>query len=38
VGTEAARMLMEAIQEPDRPPRSVLLAPTLVVRGSTAAI
>jgi LacI family transcriptional regulator len=37
VGTEAARMLMEAIAEPDRPPRSVLLAPTLVVRGSTAA-
>ena len=38
VGTEAARMLLEAIHEPDRPPRSVLLTPTLVVRGSTAAI
>lgn len=36
VGTEAARMLLEAMKEPDRPPRSVLLAPSLVVRDSTA--
>lgn len=37
VGTEAARMLLEGIQEPDRAPRSVLIPPSLVVRGSTAA-
>lgn len=36
LGAEAARMLLEAIAEPDRPPRSVLLAPSLCVRGSTA--
>lgn len=36
VGVEAARMLVEAIQEPDRPSRSVLLPLSLVVRGSTA--
>jgi LacI family transcriptional regulator len=38
VGAEAARMLLEAMTEPERPPRSVLLPPTLVVRGSTAAV
>jgi LacI family transcriptional regulator len=36
VGVEAARMLLEAINEPDRPTRSVLLPVSLVVRGSTA--
>ena len=36
VGSEAARMLLEGIAEPERPPRSVLLPPTLIVRGSTA--
>ncbi|MEX0425998.1 LacI family DNA-binding transcriptional regulator [Nocardioides sp. DS6] len=37
LGGEAARLLLEAITEPDRPARSVLLPPTLVVRASTAA-
>jgi LacI family transcriptional regulator len=37
IGAEAARMLLESIEEPDRPARSVLLPLTLVVRGSTAA-
>lgn len=37
IGGEAARMLLESINEPDRPVRSVLLPVTLVVRGSTAA-
>lgn len=36
IGLEAARMLLESINEPDRPARSVLLPPTLVTRGSTA--
>lgn len=36
VGVEAARMLLEAIHEPTRPPRSVLLSLSLSVRGSTA--
>ena len=36
LGSEAARMLLETIAEPDRPARSVLLAPVLEVRGSTA--
>jgi LacI family transcriptional regulator len=36
IGAEAARLLLNAFQEPDRPPRSVLLTPTLVVRSSTA--
>ena len=36
VGVEAARMLLEALNEPDRPPRSVLLPLSLNVRGSTA--
>jgi LacI family transcriptional regulator len=36
IGREAGRMLLEAIQEPDRPPRSVLLPLSLQVRGSTA--
>jgi LacI family transcriptional regulator len=37
LGFEAARLLLDAIDEPDRMPRSVLLAPSLVVRRSTAA-
>jgi LacI family transcriptional regulator len=36
IGAEAARLLLNAFQEPDRPPRSVMLTPTLVVRSSTA--
>jgi LacI family transcriptional regulator len=36
VGHEAARMLLELIDEPDRPARSVLIPPSLVIRGSTA--
>jgi LacI family transcriptional regulator len=36
IGVEAARMLLESINEPERPSRSVLLPVTLVVRGSTA--
>jgi LacI family transcriptional regulator len=35
IGVEAARMLLETINEPDRPARSVLLPLTLQVRGST---
>jgi LacI family transcriptional regulator len=35
IGAEAARLLLDAIAEPDRPPRSVLLPLSLVVRGST---
>jgi LacI family transcriptional regulator len=35
IGAEAARMLLESLVESDRPPRSVLLPPTLAVRGST---
>ena len=36
VGAEAARLLLDALREPGRPPRTVLLPPRLVVRGSTA--
>jgi len=36
IGAEAARLLLNAFEEPDRPPRSVMLTPTLVVRSSTA--
>jgi LacI family transcriptional regulator len=36
IGVEAARMLLELIEEENRPSRSVLLPLTLVVRGSTA--
>lgn len=36
LGNESARMLLEAISEQDRPPRSVLLPPTFMIRGSTA--
>ena len=38
IGVEAARMLLEALDDPTRPARSVLLPLTLVVRGSTAAV
>jgi LacI family transcriptional regulator len=37
IGAEAARMLLEAIEEPDRQVRSILLPLTLSVRASTAA-
>ncbi len=37
IGAEAARLLLDAIADPVRPARSVLLPPSLVVRGSTAA-
>lgn len=36
IGAEAGRMLLDAIAEPTRPVRSVLLPLSLVVRGSTA--
>ena len=36
IGTEAARLLLDAIAEPHRPARSVLLPLSLTVRGSTA--
>jgi LacI family transcriptional regulator len=35
LGSEAARLLLDAIEDPDRTPRSVFLAPSLVVRAST---
>ncbi|MFI7700222.1 LacI family DNA-binding transcriptional regulator [Nonomuraea sp. NPDC049480] len=36
LGAEAARMLLDCIDEPGRPARSLLLPATLIVRGSTA--
>ena len=36
IGSEAARLLLDTIEEPDRHPRSVLLGPSLTVRNSTA--
>jgi LacI family transcriptional regulator len=36
IGAEASRLLLDAIAEPDRPARSVMLPLSLVVRGSTA--
>jgi LacI family transcriptional regulator len=36
IGAEAARMLLDCIEEPDRHPRSLLLPVSLVVRDSTA--
>lgn len=36
IGMESARMLLESINEADRPARSVLLPLKLMVRGSTA--
>jgi LacI family transcriptional regulator len=38
VGAEAARLLLDALRDPGRPPRTVLLPPRLVVRGSTAPV
>ncbi|SDG28748.1 LacI family transcriptional regulator [Sinosporangium album] len=38
IGVEAARMLLECIEEPERHPRSVLLPVSLAVRGSTASL
>jgi LacI family transcriptional regulator len=35
IGSEAARLLLDTIDDPNRPARSVLLAPSLVVRAST---
>lgn len=35
IGAEAARLLLEVIEDPTRHPRSILLPLTLVVRGST---
>ncbi|MEV0614085.1 LacI family DNA-binding transcriptional regulator [Nonomuraea sp. NPDC050404] len=37
LGAEAARMLLDTLDTPDRPARSILLPVSLVVRGSTAA-
>jgi LacI family transcriptional regulator len=36
LGSEAGRMLLDTIDDPERLPRSVLLTPSLVVRASTA--
>jgi LacI family transcriptional regulator len=36
IGAEAARLLLDAFREPQRPARAVMLRPTLVVRSSTA--
>jgi LacI family transcriptional regulator len=36
MGEEAAHLLLDILQNPDRHPRSVLLAPTIAVRQSTA--
>ena len=36
IGAEAARLLLDAFTDPDRPARGVLLQPTLVIRSSTA--
>ncbi|MEE8444107.1 MAG: substrate-binding domain-containing protein, partial [Alphaproteobacteria bacterium] len=36
MGAEAARMLLEELQDPEPPARTVMLKPQLVVRGSTA--
>jgi LacI family transcriptional regulator len=36
IGAEAGRLLLDALRDPDRPARSVLLRPRLVVRSSTA--
>jgi LacI family transcriptional regulator len=37
IGGEAARLLLDTIEDPERHPRSVRLTPSLVVRASTAA-
>jgi LacI family transcriptional regulator len=36
IGSEAGRLLLDTIEDPERHPRSVLLSPSLVVRASTA--
>ena len=36
IGSEAGRLLLDTLDEPDRLPRSILLSPSLVVRASTA--
>ena len=37
IGASAAELLLERLQQPDAPARHVVLAPQLVVRGSSAA-
>jgi LacI family transcriptional regulator len=37
IGSEAGRLLLDTIEDPERHPRSVLLSPSLVVRASTTA-
>ena len=37
IGSEAARLLLDTIDDPERHPRSVLMSASLVVRASTAA-
>jgi len=37
IGSEAARLLLDTIEDPERHPRSVLMSASLVVRASTAA-
>ncbi|MGZ4771831.1 MAG: LacI family DNA-binding transcriptional regulator [Ilumatobacteraceae bacterium] len=37
IGAESARLLLERLTSPDAPPKSLLLNPKLVVRGSTCA-
>lgn len=36
IGVQAAELLIDELHQPDRPPESRLVAPSLVVRGSTA--
>jgi LacI family transcriptional regulator len=38
LGREAARLLLRHMEDPDTPPRAVVLRPELIVRGSTRAI
>jgi LacI family transcriptional regulator len=38
LGATAAELMLEQLQERDAPPRQLLLAPALVIRGSTAAV
>lgn len=38
IGAQAAALLLEHLEHPDAPPRAITLAPSLVVRGSTARV
>lgn len=38
MGAESARLVLDLVKEPDRHPHSLLLAPTLVIRESTACL